>query len=56
MSTFFNKSIPAATIGLRQLRNPPSWILIFVVVSFHKVILVSEVLITFTMSFYFVIR
>ena len=42
MNTFFNNGKPTGINGLRKLRNLPSWLVIFLVVPFKKVLLFSK--------------
>ena len=51
MSAFFINGKPAVINDLRKLRNPPSRLVIFVVVPFNKIPLFSTKLITFIISF-----
>ena len=51
MSAFFINGKPAVIKDLRKLRNPPSRLVIFVVVPFNKIPLFSTKLITFIISF-----
>ena len=37
INTFFINIKPAVINGLRKLRNPPSWLVIFLVVPFNKI-------------------
>ena len=50
VSTLFINGKPAVINDLRKLRNPPSWIVIFLVVPFNKTPLFSEYLITFMIT------
>ena len=50
VSIFFINGKPAAFNGLRIFKNPPSWLVIFLVVPFNKITLFSKDLITFTIS------
>ena len=47
VSTFFIKGKPVKINGLRKLKNPSSWLTIFIEVSFNKTTLYSKDLITF---------
>ena len=48
MTTIFINSKPTVINGItKKMRNPPSWLVIFVVIYFHKILLFSEDLITF---------
>ena len=51
VSTIFINGKPAIINGLRKFKNPPSWQVIFVVVSFIKIPLFSKDLITFIIYF-----
>ena len=51
VSTFFINDKLAVINGLRKFKNPPSWLVIFLVVSFNKIPLFSKDLITFIISF-----
>ena len=42
VSTFFNDGKPAVINCLRKLRNPPSWLVAFIVVPFIKIPLFSK--------------
>ena len=42
---------PAVINGLRKFKNPPSWLVIFLVVSFNKIPLFSKDFVTFIISF-----
>ena len=50
VSIFFINGKPAVINGLRKLRNPPSWLLIFSVVPFNKIPLFSKYLTTVMIS------
>ena len=47
VSTFFINGKPADINGLRKLRNPPLWLLVFLVVRFSKIAPFSKKLFTF---------
>ena len=47
LSTFFIKGKPAVISGLTKLRNPPFWLLFFLVVPFNKIPPSSKEPITF---------
>ena len=49
--TIFINGKPAVIIGLRLLRNSPSWSVIYLLVSFYKFSLFSAGLVTFIISF-----
>ena len=49
--TLFINSKLALINDLKKFRNPPSWMVIFVVVPFNKIPLLSKDLITFITSF-----
>ena len=51
VTTFLINGKPTCINGLRKSRNPPSWIIIFLVVSFNKILLFSKHAITFMTSF-----
>ena len=51
MSTIFINGKQAVIIGLRRLRNSPSYLVIFLVVAFKKIPLFSKDLITLIMPF-----
>ena len=51
VSTFSICSKPAVTNGLKQLRNPPSWQVTFLLAPFNKIPLFSKDFITFIISF-----
>ena len=51
MSTFFINVKAAVINDLRKLENPPSSLVIFLVVHFNKISLFSNDLITFIISF-----
>ena len=51
VSTFFINGKAVVINGLRKLRDPPSWLVIFLVVPFSKIALFSKDLITVTVSF-----
>lgn len=51
VSEFFWFGKPAVTNGLGKLRNPFSWIVIFLAAVFYKISLFSNDLITFPISF-----
>ena len=51
MSTFFINSKPTVINALRKLRNPPSSLVIFLVVPFNKIPLFSKDLVTLIKSF-----
>ena len=51
VSKCFINGKPAVINGLRKLRNPPSWLVFFLVVHFIKIPLFSKDLITFIISF-----
>ena len=51
VSTFFINGKAVVINGLRKLSDPPSWLVIFLVVPFSKIPLFSKDLITFTISF-----
>ena len=51
MSTFFINGKPTDFDGLRKLRNPPSSIIILLIVPIKKIPLFSEDLITFIIYF-----
>ena len=51
MSTFFIYGKPTDTNGLKKLRNPPFWVVIFLVVPFNKIPLFCKDLITLVISF-----
>ena len=51
VSAIFINGKPAIINGLRKFKNPPSWQVIFVVVSFIKIPLFSKDLITFIIYF-----
>ena len=42
VTTFLINGKPTYINGLRKLRNPPSWIIIFLVVPFNKILLFSK--------------
>ena len=51
VSTVFINVKPAVIYGLRKLRNPPSWLAMFLVVPFNEIDLISKVLFTFIIFF-----
>ena len=51
VSTLFINGKPAIIDVLRKSINPPSWLVVFVVVPFIKISVFSKDLITFTISF-----
>ena len=51
VSTFFINGKAVVINGLRKLRDPPSWLVIFLVVPFSKIPLFPKDLITVTVSF-----
>ena len=51
MNTFFINGKPPVINGLTKLRNPPFWIVVFLVVPFNKFLLYSKDLTTFTRSY-----
>ena len=51
MSTLFINGKPVVIIGLRKLRNLPSWLVFFLVVSLNKIPLFSKDLIDFIIYF-----
>ena len=51
VSTLFANGKPAVINGQRKLKNPPSWLVIFVVVPFNKIPLFSKDLINVITSF-----
>ena len=50
VSTFFINDKLAVINGLRKFKNPPSWLVIFLVVPFNKIPLFSKGVITFIIS------
>ena len=51
VSSFFINKKPAVISCFRKLENSVSWLVVFLVVSFYKIPLFSEDLITFIISF-----
>ena len=51
MSALFVNGKPTVINGLRKLRNPPSWLVMFLVVSFNKMLLFCKNLVTCIISF-----
>ena len=51
MRTIFINGKPAVINGLRKFKNTPSWLVIFLVVAFNKIPLLSKDLTTFVISF-----
>ena len=51
VSTVFINCKPAVVNGLRKVKNPPSWLVIFLVVLLNKIPLFSKDLITFIICF-----
>ena len=51
VSTIFNNGRTAIINGVGKLRNPPSWLVIFLVIPFIKFPLLFKDLITFTIFF-----
>ena len=50
MSTVFINSKPAVINGLRKFKNPPPWLLTFLVVPFNHIPVFPKDLITFIIS------
>ena len=51
VSTFFINAKVATINGLKKLRKPPSWLLMFLVIAFRIIPLLSKDLIIFALSF-----
>ena len=51
VSTFFINGKPSVINGLRKLRNPSSWPVVFLIVPVNKIPLISKELITFIITF-----
>ena len=55
VNTFFINGKPTDINGLRKLRNPLPWLVMFLVVSFKNMLLFSKDLITFIIYIFFVV-
>ena len=53
VSTLFINAKTADINGLRKSKNPPPWLVIFLVVPFNKIPLLCKDLITFSISKFF---